>query len=190
MEKNGYTMRAAWKHYKTVSKHRSIVARECRACGLWRRGLVHDLSKFSSIEFLPSALYFQGDKSPIEAEKAAKGYSAAWQHHKGRNPHHWEYWTDFGPEGEVLALKIPYEYVVEMVCDWIGAGMVYSSGTWTRADPLNYYNKVRKGRYFHPETERLILDFLTCIRDRGLEAFHWMARCRGEYAYLQADYEG
>ena len=182
-------MGAKWKHFKTVCKHKAVVYRECKACGIMWQGIIHDLSKFSPVEFSASAKYFQGDKSPIEKEKAENGYSVAWLHHKGHNKHHWEWWTDFGPSGEIIANKIPYEYVVEMVCDWIGAGMVYSKGEWKPSDPLDYYEKVRKGRYFHPETEMLIISFLNCIKHHGLEAFHMMARCIGEYAYLRADYE-
>lgn len=51
-------MGARWKHFKTVCKHRAVVFRECKACGIVWRGLVHDLSKFSSVEFGPSAMYF------------------------------------------------------------------------------------------------------------------------------------
>lgn len=109
-----------WRHFKTVCKHKAVVFKECKACGITWQGITHDLSKFSHIEFAPSAEYFQGTGSPIEREKAAIGYSVAWLNHKGRNKHHWEWWTDFGKNGEVIANKIPSKYVVEMVCDWIG----------------------------------------------------------------------
>ena len=174
-------MKQYWRHFKTITKHKAVVFHECRKCGLIWQGLIHDLSKYSPVEFASSARYFQGDKSPIEAEKAAVGYSAAWLHHKGHNPHHWEYWTDYGPDGEVIANKIPYKYVVEMVCDWIGAGKVYGGDKWTRQDPLNYYYKVRPGRHFHPETESLIIKFLKCIADNGLDEFHRMARLANDY---------
>ena len=164
-------------HFITVCKHKYVVFKQCHACGITWQGLIHDLSKFSYTEFISSAKYFQGDRSPIEAEKAAIGYSAAWLHHKGRNPHHWEYWTDFNDKtGEIIANKIPYKYVVEMVCDWVGAGMVYEKDKWTQKAPLDYYYKVRSGRHFHPETEALLIAFLECIRDEGLVGFYKMAR--------------
>lgn len=170
-----------WKHFATVWKHKRVVYQECKACGIWWQGIVHDLSKFSPAEFGPSARYFQGNRSPIEAEKEAIGYSDAWLHHKGRNKHHWEYWCDYDNDtGAVFPHKIPVKYVIEMLCDWIGAGMVYSGETWTQASPLEYYNKVRAGRHFHPETEELIVKLLEVIRDDGLEKFHsvcrWMLR--------------
>lgn len=183
-------MGARWKHFKTVCKHKTIVYRECKACGIWWQGVIHDLSKFSPVEFTPSARYFRGNKSPIEEQKAAEGCSAAWLHHKGHNPHHWEYWTDFDENGTLIVNMIPFQYVVEMICDWIGAGMVYSGEEWTQTEPMNYYNKVRSGRHFHPKTEILIIQFLKCIRDKGLDEFHKMARCQSPYSYLCVDYEG
>lgn len=63
-----------------------------------------------------------------------------------------------------------------MICDWIGAGKTYSKEKWTQEEPLRYYNKVRAGRHFHKATERLILLFLACIRDKGLDGFHELAR--------------
>ena len=169
-------MGVRWKHFKTVCKHKQVVFRECWACGIGWQGIVHDLSKFTRTEFSPSAKYFQGNRSPIEAEKDDCGYSFAWLHHKGCNPHHWEYWIDFGNHGQIIADRIPKKYVVEMLCDWIGAGKVYAKGKWTQSDPLDYYNKVRAGRYFHPETEQVIVRFLELIRDEGLDEFHKIAR--------------
>lgn len=169
-------MGVRWKHFKTVMKHKQVVFRECWACGIGWQGIVHDLSKFSHTEFSPSAKFFQGNRSPIEAEKEDCGYSFAWLHHKGCNPHHWEYWIDFASDGGIIADRIPKKYVIEMLCDWIGAGKVYAKGKWSQNDPLDYYNKVRAGRYFHPETEQVIVRFLELIRDNGLDEFHKIAR--------------
>lgn len=166
------------KHFKTVCRHKAVVFRECKACGITYQGVVHDLSKFGIAEFVSSARFFQGNRSPIEVEKEKNKYSLAWQHHKGHNPHHWEYWIDFAFDGSIIANEMPYKYVVEMICDWIGAGMVYSGKEWTQAEPLNYYHKVKDGRHFHPKTEKLIIQFLECINDKGLEEFHKMARER------------
>lgn len=177
------------KYLKTILIHKKYVFDECRACGIFWQGVTHDLSKFSKEEFFSSAKYFCEDKSPHYQDAEENGYSSAWLHHKGCNPHHWEYWTDFYEDtGEVKANKIPYKYVVEMVCDWIGAGKAYSKDKWTKDSPLEYYNKVRSGRHFHPDTEELILKFLKCIKNNGLEEFHSMAKGEGIYAYIYFDY--
>lgn len=162
-------MGSRWRHFKTVCKHKHEVLKACWLCGITWQGIIHDLSKFSPVEFNSSAKYFQGTRSPIEAEKEELGYSAAWLHHKGHNKHHWEYWTDFNDDGSIKCCKIPYKYVVEMVCDWVGAGKVYSKEKWTQETPLEYYYKVRAGRHFHPDTEALLLAFLTVIAEEGLE---------------------
>ena len=62
------------------------------------RGLLHDLSKYSPAEFIPSAKNFVGTRSPNEIEREKQGFSYAWMHHKGRNRHHFEYWTDYHPQ--------------------------------------------------------------------------------------------
>ena len=106
-----------FKHLKTVLKHKAIVFKLMFKCGYGWQGFCHDLSKFGITEFISSAKHFQGNKSPIEKEKEEIGYSKAWLHHKGHNKHHWEYWTDFDNNGNIIVNKIPYKYVVEMVCD-------------------------------------------------------------------------
>lgn len=169
-------MKKYWLHFKTVCKHKWIVFKECCACGIFWQGLVHDMSKFGFTEFVASARYFQGDRSPIDAEKETIGYSMAWLHHKGHNKHHWEYWTDFDKDGHVIANPIPFKYIVEMVCDWIGAGKTYSKEKWTQDKPLNYFDKVRPGRHFHPETERVIVTLLVLIKHCGLDDFHKLCR--------------
>ena len=166
-----------WKHFKTVCKHKHVVFKECVACGIPWQGLIHDLSKFGITEFVSSARYFQGNRSPIEAEKEDIGYSNAWLHHKGHNKHHWEYWTDFDSHnGNVIANDIPTKYVVEMICDWIGAGKVYSKEQWTQHSVIDYYFKVRNGRHYSAKTEELILYLLHMIDDYGLGEFHRYCR--------------
>ena len=72
-----------------------MVMHNCFMRGLYRLGLVHDLSKYSWTEFSVGAKYYQGTRSPNDAERESKGYSSAWLHHKGRNKHHLEYWVDY-----------------------------------------------------------------------------------------------
>ena len=159
------------KHFKTISKHKWEVGKMCFKCGLYKQGLLHDLSKFSRAEFIESVKYYQGTSSPIDAEKKDKGYSYTWLHHKGRNPHHWEYWIDNLGTRENKPAEIPYKYVVEMICDWIGAGKVYEGKNWTQKSPLNYYNRFKSERIFHPNTQKLIEKYLNDIANFGIDSF-------------------
>lgn len=93
MEKMSFLKRF-WGHSLTINKHRLEVMRLCFKCGLIKQGLMHDLSKYSFIEFFSGVKYYQGYRSPIDAEKEDKGYSLGWLHHKGRNKHHFEFWLE------------------------------------------------------------------------------------------------
>ena len=112
------------RHLETVREHRNLVRRNCFACGLYSQGLKHDLSKYSPSEFLVSVRFFQGYRSPYMKEKELYGFSEGWLHHKGRNPHHWEYWYDM-IDGKWQPIRMPYRYIVEMVCDRVAACRVY-----------------------------------------------------------------
>ena len=59
----------AWKHFCTITHHKYLVAKGCFAVGLYYQGLMHDMSKYSWIEFRVGAKYFQGTRSPNNAEK-------------------------------------------------------------------------------------------------------------------------
>lgn len=99
-------------HLKTITKHKFTVMKLCFKCGQFKRGIMHDLSKYGITE-LKSYKYYTGTRSPIDKEKEEKGYSFAWMHHKGHNPHHWEYWIDNIGTKQNNPIKIPYEYVIE-----------------------------------------------------------------------------
>ena len=77
MEKMSFLKRF-WGHFLTINKHRLEVMRLCFKCGLIKQGLMHDLSKYSFIEFFSGVKYYQGYRSPIDAEKEDKGYSLGW----------------------------------------------------------------------------------------------------------------
>ena len=62
-------------HFETITRHKLLVMKYCFACGLYEQGLAHDLSKYSPTEFIPGCIYYQGDHSPNEAERLARGYS-------------------------------------------------------------------------------------------------------------------
>lgn len=147
------------KHLMVILKHKYYVGVECFKRGLYWQGIVHDLSKFSRVEFFTSARYFQGDRSPIEAEKAAKGYSLAWLNHKAKNKHHWIYWTD-RKDGKEIAVPMPEKYIQEMLCDFIGAGKAYNPKGWTKKEPLNFYNKTKHLMLLHEDTRKRFEELL------------------------------
>ena len=161
-------------HFKLVCHHRRLVRQGCFKLGLYRQGLMHDLSKFSPTEFRVGAKYFQGYRSPNDAERAETGISRSWLHHKGRNRHHFEYWVDYiiGPDGKVSmgGCKMPVEYVAEMFCDRIAACRIYNGEKYTNADPYDYYVRSIPHLLLHPETAALLEKMLLKLRDEGEDA--------------------
>ena len=119
-------MKKAWGHFRTITRHRHLVIGHCRKAGIFWQGLRHDLSKYSPTEFLPGIRFYQGTRSPNERERETYGYSQAWLHHKGRNRHHFEYWTDYDPRTRKTGpVKMPLRFVIEMFCDRLAASKVY-----------------------------------------------------------------
>ena len=135
----------AFAHFCTITKHKKLVLKECFRVGLYKQGLLHDMSKYSWTEFRVGCRYYQGTRSPNNAEREEKGYSSAWLHHKGRNKHHYEYWIDYSLEGPNLlaGMKMPVRYVVEMFLDRIAASKVYLGDAYTSDAPLAYYENGR-----------------------------------------------
>lgn len=158
----------AWQHLKTISRHRWLVFCGCVRVGLYWQGFTHDLSKFSPTEFRAGARYYQGTRSPNAAEREDKGYSEAWMHHKGRNRHHYEYWTDMNPRTlRYESVEMPRKYLVEMVMDRRAACMTYQGKNYTPASPLQYFERSRERTLMHPQTEKQLAFLLTMLRDQG-----------------------
>lgn len=155
-------------HFMTITKHKFIVARLCFRIGLYKQGLLHDMSKYSLCEFSTGVHYYQGDKSPNSAQRSEKGYSLAWLHHKGRNKHHWEFWVDFTHQGLVPA-PMPTCYVLEMFCDRVAASMTYQGKKYQDSFPLAYYQRGKHSYIMHPQTRALLEDLLWHLHDEGLE---------------------
>ncbi len=167
-------------HFKTITKHKLMVMKYCFRVGLYKQGLTHDLSKYSPTEFLVGCRYYQGDRSPNNAEREDTGVSLSWLHHKGRNRHHFEYWVDYSLDSEhvIMGAKMPKKYVVEMVMDRISASRTYLGDAYNDQQPLQYYLKGKDKLWFiHPETKRDLEALLRILSDHGEEAlFRYIRR--------------
>ena len=147
-------------HLQKICIHKYWVAYYCFKCGLYWQGIIHDLSKFSPIEFWESVKYYQGTSSPINAAKLDKGYSLAWQHHKGRNPHHYEYWTDNYDTG-TSCIIIPYKYAVELICDYLGAARAYMGNYFSYNNEYKWWET--KLKVHPPKIHEDITNFITQV---------------------------
>lgn len=154
-------------HLKTIFKHKHWVF--IYACKLeipWR-GIKHDLSKFSPTEFWESVKYWDGKSSPIPKCKKENGYSLAWQHHKGRNSHHYEYWVDNVDRGGV-AIKMPYDDVLELVADYLGAARAYLGKDFTLQGEYDWWKKKQTENIkMHLESQDLVSRLLARFAQDG-----------------------
>ena len=156
-------------HLSTINHHKMEVMRLCFKVGLYKQGLMHDLSKYSPKEFISGVVFYTGDKSPNTTERRVTGKSEAWLHHKGRNRHHFEYWIDYGqePGSAMQGMKMPVKYVVEMFCDRVAASKNYNRDEYTDAYPLNYYLRGRSRDLLHPESAKLLESMLAMLAEKG-----------------------
>ena len=163
----------AWGHFKTITSHKFLVMKYCFKVGLYKQGFLHDLSKYSPTVFMVGAKYYQGTRSPNNAEREATGVSTSWLHHKGRNKHHFEYWNDYNPkEKRVMPVKMPARYLAEMFCDRLAASKVYAGDQYQQDRSLRYFqnSNARKRGMLHPETEAKLMELLEILAQQGEEA--------------------
>ena len=84
---------------------------------LHKQILTHDSSKNDLVEFWPYANYFYSD---VVTDDIKEKFNEAWLRHIHKNGHHWQHWVlicDDEEEG-IITLKIPFNYIIEMICDW------------------------------------------------------------------------
>ncbi len=162
-------MSNVWKHFITITRHRLLVRKHCFKVGLYWQGLTHDLSKYSPSEFRVGVRYYQGNRSPNTAQRELLGYSTAWMHHKGRNRHHFEYWTDINlATRHYEPVDMPTKYFVEMVMDRIAACKVYKGKDYQDGDALEYLNRSKGDKNnMHPETRRKLETVLGILAEHG-----------------------
>lgn len=161
-----------FKHFNTITKHRHAVIKHCFKAGIGFQGLFHDLSKYSLTEFIPGIMYYQGTRSPNEGEREAIGYSKAWMHHKGRNRHHFEYWTDYNKDTRQMeGVPMPDRYIIEMFCDRVAASKIYQGSNYMDDSALKYFEngRVKRGKLIHEETSRKLEYLLKMLAKYGEE---------------------
>lgn len=155
-------------YLKYVLRHKWYVGRECFRRGLYWRGLKHDWSKFLPSEFIAYARYFYGGPykpimethgdernetlNGLYKERVEEDFNAAWNHHQKRNSHHWQYWVLMNDNGSVEALPMPVADLIEMLCDWMGAGAAINRSQPSLAETREWYAKNAEKMQLHPIT--------------------------------------
>lgn len=144
-----------FKLLKRVIIHKFWVAYYCFQLGLYWQGITHDLSKFSLTEIRGALKYWNDSKSSLAYEKELNGYSETFLHHRGRNPHHYEYWIHSLDEGGVPA-EMPRRYVLELICDYLAACRTYGGNP---RNEIDWWRRVSPKMKIHPKTK----EYITCV---------------------------
>jgi len=161
--KRGYFMKHL-KYLNYVLKHKWFVLLECWKRGLYWRGLVHDMSKFLPCEWNPYVNYFYGKPEDditkgrlpggvYKPEDRGEAFDSAWLHHQKYNKHHWQYWILVKDTDGTRIMKMPKKYMIEMLCDWRGAGRAQgNTGSADWMETKMWYEKNRNNMQLHPAT--------------------------------------
>lgn len=137
----------------------------------WQIEFAHDKSKDEEDEYNAYDAYFYGNN---RSYKVVQDYQRAWLSHIHRNPHHWQYWIlihDDMENGELeTILEMPYDYIVEMICDW----WAFSWANGSLYEIFNWYAEHSKFMKLAPRTRETVDDILDKIKNRldSLEVEH------------------
>lgn len=80
-------------------------------------GKMHDFSKRYPELYNPYDAYFYGNE---RSEEVIQKFKYAWLVHIHNDLHHWQHWVLINdqPEEGIVALDMPNNYILEMICDW------------------------------------------------------------------------
>lgn len=121
----------------------------------------HDRSKYDDEEYATYDNYFYGNNRSYEV---VKNFNKAWLLHIHKNPHHWQYWVLINdePDGGILPIDIPKEYIIEMICDWW-------SFSWNTGDLHEIFDWYEKHKYYmllSDDTSQYVQYLLESIREK------------------------
>lgn len=133
----------------------------------------HDASKSEPDEYFAYDRYFYGNN---RSSYVVDDFNHAWLRHIHRNPHHWQHWVlinDNPDEGEII-LDMPYNYILEMVCDWWAFS--WRSGNLTEI--FNWYDQHKDYMKLSKNTRGTVDILLKRIKNKLDEVKRGCARIR------------
>ena len=124
---------------------------------------LHDEYKDDSAEYKAYDAYFYGKNRSFQV---VQDFQYAWLTHIHKNPHHWQHWIlvhDDIENGKLeTILEIPYNYIIEMICDW----WAFSWARGNLYEIFNWYDEHSKNMKLAPETRTTVESILDKIKIR------------------------
>lgn len=127
----------------------------------WQIKMQHDQSKSSPEEYQAYDDYFYGGNRSYSVVEA---FRYAWLHHIHNNPHHWQYWilVNDDPDERTIYMTMPYNYIVEMICDWWS--FCWNTGDLTGI--FDWYSQHETYIKFDPITGVVVSSMLNELKDK------------------------
>ncbi len=121
----------------------------------------HDYTKDGPKEYYAYDQYFYGGQKTKEVEEE---FNKAWLHHIHSNPHHWQHWVLINDEAEegIVTLRMPYYYVIEMICDW----WAFSWNKGNLYEIFDWYDKHKDYMKLHADTRELVEEILSKMKEK------------------------
>ena len=121
--------------------------------------LSHDQSKYKQEEYFAYANNFFSKSKTKDIKDA---FNVAWNHHIHNNPHHWQHWVIVEGKDNYTVLDMPYEYIIEMVCDhW---SFSFKKGNLNEI--FDWYEKNKKSIIFSDNTRKTYAEILNKIKEK------------------------
>ena len=128
----------------------------------------HDESKYEKDEYDAYDAYFYGKNKSFSV---VQKFNKAWLTHIHRNPHHWQHWVlinDEPGEGKII-LDMPFNYVVEMICDW----WAFSWKKGDHTEIFEWYDEHKDHMQLSRSTRVIVEKLLYDIRNAIINASAW-----------------
>lgn len=127
----------------------------------WQIGMAHDYSKDDPEEYEAYDAYFYGGNRSYDV---VQEFNYAWLRHIHKNPHHWQYFVlqcDDPEEGETI-MDMPYNYIIEMICDW----WAFSWANGDLTGIFKWYGEHKDYMKLSPKTITVVEDILGKIKEK------------------------
>lgn len=120
----------------------------------------HDESKEDAVEYYPYDNHFYGTN---KSDSTDEEFQYAWLHHIHKNPHHWQYWVlhNDDPNEGIVVLDMPYDYIIEMICDWWS----FSFKSNDLTEIFNWYKDHKDYILLSYKTRKMVEHILSEIKD-------------------------
>lgn len=121
----------------------------------------HDASKSELDEYEAYDAYFYGGNRSYQC---VQDFNYAWLRHQNRNEHHWGYWVLWNddPDKGMVILDMPYNYILEMVCDW----WAFSWANGDLTEIFNWYDEHKDYMKLSDKTRKTVESILEKIREK------------------------